>query len=161
MTGEQMASSFTLLVTGEMPALDSPEGEPIGMIEMDFWVPARFEAGPQRWNVVNVGQQVHQLNLWRVPEGTTEAHVLRALDIAYVGPATPIVLEESATPGPEPGPGIWEFESVFSMPTLSPGQFNLAEVDLAPGTYAMVCFLPDPNGTPHVMLGMVEIITVE
>jgi hypothetical protein len=42
-----------------------------------------------------------------------------------------------------------------------PRQFNQVEVDLEPGTYAMVCFLPDPNDTARVMLGMVEIVTAE
>ena len=28
------------------------------------------------------------------------------------------------------------------------------------GTYALLCFMPDPSGTPHVMLGMVEIVVI-
>ena len=46
-------------------------------------------------------------------------------------------------------------------PNLRDLQFNLFEVDLEPGTYSMICFMPDPSGTPHAMLGMVEVIVVE
>jgi len=50
---------------------------------------------------------------------------------------------------------------MFFTLLLSKGQLNLHELDLAPGSYAMRCFMPDPGGTPHVMLGMVEIVVVE
>jgi hypothetical protein len=53
-----------------------------------------------------------------------------------------------------------DVEDVFFTLLFSRNQFNLYEVDLMPGTYAMICFMPDPSGTPHVMLGMIEIITV-
>jgi hypothetical protein len=32
---------------------------------------------------------------------------------------------------------------------------------LQPGTYAVLCFVPDDNGIPHALLGMIAILTVK
>jgi hypothetical protein len=34
------------------------------------------------------------------------------------------------------------------------------KVTLEPGNYLMTCFVPDPTGKPHLMLGMVKTFTV-
>jgi hypothetical protein len=156
-TGEEVDRSETMVtVTGEMPELGEPEGIEIGMIEMDFVVPDTMEAGPQIWNVVNNGLQVHHLVLLGVPDGTTEDDVME-LAMSEGPPASP---EAGATPV-EPALSFEEVTDEWFTLLISNGQFNLNEVDLEPGTYAMICFMPDPSGTPHVMLGMIEIVVVE
>ncbi len=70
-------------------------------------------------------------------------------------PTTP---EEGATQV-EPMLSFEDIEDVFSTLLFSEGQANWYALDLEPGTYAMICFIPDPSGTPHVMLGMVEVFT--
>ncbi len=154
----------TVTVTGEMPEVEDPTGHvEIGLVDMDFMVPDSFAAGPQVWHVTNNGLQVHHIVLSRVPTGTTEEDVIELAGTFFAPPTEP---EAGATPDATPviPPTTLSFEDVedvFFTPLLSRGQFNLYEIDLEPGTYAMICFMPDPSGNAHVMLGMVEIVTVE
>jgi hypothetical protein len=129
------------------------------LVEMDFVVPNSFSSGPQTWHLVTTGEQIHHLILSRVPDGTTEDDVIELAGMFMGPPASP---EAGASPMAEPALGFEDLEDVYASLPLSSGQFNVVEVDLAPGTYALICFLPDPtSGMPHVMMGMVEIIVVE
>jgi hypothetical protein len=157
-TEDGIDTPVTVTVTGEMPELEPPAGEEISLIDMDFVVPDGLQSGPQLWYVVNNGLQVHHLVLSRVPEGTTEEQVIELAGTFFAPPASP---EAAATPVIEPGLTFEDVEDVFFTPPLSRDQFNLYEMDLEPGTYAMICYMPDPSGNVHVMLGMVEIVTVE
>jgi hypothetical protein len=40
------------------------------------------------------------------------------------------------------------------MTARSPGGTGALAVDLPPGRYGLVCFLEDPEGTPHALKGM-------
>jgi hypothetical protein len=161
-TGDEVDRSETMVtVTGEMPTVEEPAGVvDIGLVDMDFVVPDTLAAGPQIWRVQNNGLQIHHLVLLGVPEGTTEDDVME-LSAMFAAPppaspeagASPIVAMPALNPD--------EVTDEYFTLLFSRGQFNLVEVDLAPGTYAMVCFMPDPSGTPHVMLGMIEIVVVE
>jgi uncharacterized cupredoxin-like copper-binding protein len=43
-----------------------------------------------------------------------------------------------------------------------PGKVGEMDVELTPGNYIMLCFVPDKaSKTPHVMLGMMKEVTVE
>lgn len=126
------------------------------MAEMYFELPEGIETGPQVWKVVNNGLQLHHIVLSKVPEGTTEEQVIELAN-SFGPPATP---EAGATPV-EPALSFEDVEDVFYTLVLSEDQANWYALDLEPGTYAMICFLPDPSGEQHVMLGMVEVFTVE
>jgi len=40
---------------------------------------------------------------------------------------------------------------------LSHDEFNVIEVNLQPGEYALICFLPDAkDGKPHLLHGMLK-----
>lgn len=158
-TDEDSNMPVAVTVTGEMAEMDEPVADVrIEMVEMDFVVPDAFSAGPQTWNVVTTGEQIHHLILSRVPDGTTEEHVLELVGMMMGPPASP---EAGASPMAEPALGFEDVQDILETMPLAPGQFNVIEVDLEPGTYVMLCFLPDPSGMPHVMMGMVEIIVVE
>jgi hypothetical protein len=47
------------------------------------------------------------------------------------------------------------------MAPLDPGRRGWTTLDLDAGTYMFICFVPDPEGTPHMALGMVHEFTVE
>lgn len=157
-TDEDTDNFQNLTVTGEMPAGEEVAGAvEIVMAEMYFELPDTLATGPQIWKVVNNGQQVHHVILAGVPDGTTEEQVLELINSEFAGP--PASPEAGATPVES----VLSFEDVtdvFDTLLFSSGQANWYEVDVQPGTYAMICFMPDPSGTPHVMLGMIEVFTV-
>lgn len=158
-TDENTDMPVAFTVTGEMPELDEPAADAtIEMVDMDFIVPDTIAAGPQTWNLVNTGEQPHHLILSRVPDGTTEEDVMQ-LAMMFAGP--PASPEAGASPMAEPAMAPEDLQDVLYSLPISPGNFNVLEVDLEPGTYSLICFLPDPSGMPHVLMGMVEIIVVE
>ena len=159
-TEESTDNPVTVTVTGEMPELEEPTSDAvIEMVNMDFVVPESFTAGPQIWEVTNTGSQPHHVILSRVPDGTTEEQVIELAGSFGAPPASP---EAAASPVVQPATLSFEdVQDVFYSGILSEGMYNLYDIDLEPGTYAMLCFLPAPDGTPHVLMGMVEIITVE
>ena len=126
---------------GEAAAEAPPADVTIDMMEFAFSLPDELPAGPQTWEVRNVGEQVHHMVLLRVADDATVEDVM-----AYL---------ESEQNGPPPG------EEVGYVAVLSPGVANYVEFDLEPATYVAVCFLPDyDTGMPHAALGMVADFTV-
>jgi hypothetical protein len=93
--------------------------------------------------VANVGEQVHHLLLVRLAPGVT--------------------LEEATAAEAE---GIDLFEAGLLIPAvgvdlLSPGQTVWPALTFTPGTYVMLCSVPDPaTGLPHEQLGMMLEFTV-
>ncbi len=157
-TGAFTNTPHGLTVTGEMPAVEEIDGAvDVSLVDMAFELPDAIVAGPQMWRVANDGEQVHHIVLEGVPDGTTEQQVLD-LFASFFGSLAPS--DAGATPV-DPVLGFDQLQSVFSTPLISAGHMNWYEVDLDPGTYLMMCFLPDPAGTPHFMLGMIEGFTVE
>lgn len=149
----------TVTVTGEMPAVEEPEAAVVAaMVDFDFQFTTPVPAGANVWKIVNDGAEPHHLILSQVPEGTTEDDVME-LVMSMFGPpsATP---EGSVSPA-EPALSIEDTLDVYETLILSSGRAMWAEVNLEPGTYAAICFIPSPDGTPHVMKGMIEVFTVE
>ncbi len=110
---------------------------------------ATLPAGPQVWRFTNRGAQAHHMVLFRTPKLLAQDDVT-----AMVGAFM------SATPTPPPS---WWTESVWVgyAAIMSPGQSIVTEYDLAPGTYAALCFIVDPEtGMPHLMEGMAQSFTV-
>ena len=144
-------------VTGEMPDLEDPAGAvEIGMVEMDFVVPEPIAAGPQVWKIVNNGKTGHHLILSQVPAETTEEQIVE-LASRFSGSAP---TEAGATPA-VPALNPEDTVDVAKTQVISSGRANWLAVDLPPGTYAVVCYLPDQEtGLAHVMLSMVEVFTV-
>lgn len=164
-TDQTTDDPVAVTVTGELTETDDPVADVrVELFEMDFAVSDGVTSGPQTWHLVNTGEQIHHLILSQVPEGTTEDDVIELAGMFMEPPASPeadATPMAHATPMAEPGLGFEDLNDVFYSLPLSSGQFNVVEMDLEPGTYAMICFLPDPSGMPHVMMGMVEIIVVE
>jgi hypothetical protein len=51
-------------------------------------------------------------------------------------------------------------EDIAGVPALSPGEAITVTRTLEPGSYAFLCFFPDPEGTPHAELGMYEVFSI-
>lgn len=116
-------------------------------LELDdfaFLMPETIAAGPQIWEMTNIGEQLHEIIVVRLEEGTSVSDLLE------------IVMADDSD-GPPP------FELVAGYAPFSAGIRVWFELDLAPGTYGVICFIPDFAGdfSPHFLHGMARVVTVE
>ncbi|HEX9730269.1 MAG TPA: hypothetical protein VGA37_17375 [Gemmatimonadales bacterium] len=118
----------------------------VDMADFAFAQVPTFDSGPVVLEVTNSGQEPHEMVVVRL-EGVTLEQVLPML----AGPPP-----EGVPPGPPP------FTFMGGLQGIMPGQRAWVTLDLPPGTYALVCFIPSPanGGQPHVALGMVRAFTV-
>jgi hypothetical protein len=121
----------------------------VRLFEYGFQFPDALTPGRQVWTVTNAGREPHELILVRSPEPITREQALELI-MAESQDATP-------TGG---GPSAREFVAVGGMGWLSPGQTAWTEVDLEPGTYVVLCYAVGPDLEPHVLKGMVDVLTV-
>jgi uncharacterized cupredoxin-like copper-binding protein len=105
--------------------------------EYAFVMPDEAEGGVVRFNVSNTGEELHEYALGRLDEGKTLDDVKAALESGQEDP-------------PE-----W-FVDVGGVPLLSPGEELGLTRELEAGTYVFLCFIPSPQGVPHVELGMLK-----
>jgi hypothetical protein len=68
-----------------------------------------------------------------------------------------------APPGSAPPPGPPPFEWAGGYQVIMPGATGWATLDLTPGEYALVCFIPSPanQGKRHFALGMFRPFSVK
>lgn len=108
-----------------------------------FEAPASVPAGTISFRLENAGKEVHHLWLVQLKGGKTFDDFVKAME-AWNGP----------TRMPD-----WAVD-VGGPNEASPGVSAYATLTLEPGRYAMVCYVPSPDGQPHVMKGMVSPFTV-
>jgi len=109
--------------------------------DYSFEAPDQIEAGLVKVNLVNDGQEPHHAQIVRLNDGVTLEQFQAALQegeaaafplIAFVG-----------------GPGL-----------VDPGLQTQVTLDLVPGQYVLLCFVPSHDGMPHLAKGMVRPIEV-
>ena len=124
----------------------------VTMYEYDFTVEGELAAGSQVIEVTNVGAQPHHMYMVRLPDSVTEEQIGQILELEMQG----------ATPAPDSGlPNPDEFLPVAYVAPLSTGTTAWIPVNLEPGTYGMVCFVPDlASGMPHAFEGMYQVFEV-
>lgn len=105
----------------------------VGIDEYSFSLsPNRTTATTVVLNGTNSGDEAHEMLVLRLDRGVTSDSLIR-----------------------NPGPGLPDGVSFVGQQTIAPnGQGQLVLVDLTPGSYVLVCLLPDSEGTPHLALGM-------
>lgn len=108
--------------------------------EYTFAGPAQIPAGTAAIKLVNQGKEPHHLTLLRIDQGKTFEDVQAALK----------------QPGPPP---TW-VHPVGGPNGVDPGLSSNATLTLTPGLYVALCFIPSPDGTPHMAKGMVNKIEV-
>jgi hypothetical protein len=143
--------SLTLTITGEGELGEEPASDlTIEMADMEFVFPAEgLRAGPMRWKIANTGAFPHEMHVVPVPEGTTVEHVVEVIPLDEGDPVSegnPLV-DFWTTYGP-----------VAATSLLSVGRTSWIDVDLLPGTYALLCLVGVPDF--HALEGMVEIVTL-
>ncbi|HET8986061.1 MAG TPA: hypothetical protein VFN03_09915, partial [Trueperaceae bacterium] len=127
----------------EVTAPDAPVGAPdivpdlvVRMLDFGYVIPAQVAAGPQVWQVVNDGPQAHEMAMLKILDGHTFDEVMAAMqaggEAAIAGLAMP-------------------FGGVQGM---NIGLSGYIDLDLEPGSYIVLCFIPDvETGAPHLALG--------
>lgn len=130
-----------LIVAGEPVGAEAPAFDAtIELNEFGFVVP-ELTAGTHTFRVTNTGQQTHEIEIVRLDDGATMEQYMAAV-------------QPGAT---TPPPG----RPVGGNGAISPGLSNYLTVDLAPGRYLLLCWVPDPaDGAPHVMKGMVQEVEI-
>lgn len=125
-----------LTVTASSTDVSEPKADvSVTLTDFAFTMPAQIEAGKQIWKVTNKGAQPHEIPVARLMPGKTLQDALRFLQ------------------APEGAP---PFEFVGGLQALDSGRTGWAELDLPPGEYIALCFVPDPaSGKAHIELGMV------
>jgi hypothetical protein len=113
-------------------------------------MPTELTTGEAVWHFSNTGEQIHEIVLYSVDEDATVEGVTTAVMNALM----------AAAPGTQPE---MPYEQAFSFIGISPGENAWMTVNLEPGTYAALCFIPDATSedmTSHLAHGMITIITV-
>jgi len=120
--------------------LDGAQVIPVTAVDFGFeGIPAEIPAGPVSFELTNEGEAAHEMVVFKLGEGVQLADLLAAEE----EPSEDQAQEVGGTFAP-PGEG---------------GAFVNVE-DLTPGTYAVVCFIPGPEGKAHHELGMQATFTV-
>jgi hypothetical protein len=134
----------------------------VELFEMGFEMPQTILAGRYLWEIENSGAMLHEFAILSVPTGASKTDVETAaaavLTAEMNGDATATRATMEAL-GEEWAD--WSGEEVAGMGVLSPQRTSVVQIALEPGTYAIVCYIPEPaSGTPHLMLGMSDVFTV-
>jgi hypothetical protein len=122
--------------TGATQTLD------IQAADFSFEAPATLPAGRTRVVLHNAnGTEPHQAALVKLNDGVTTSDYLTALAQSF----TAAEAKGTLLGGPN---------------AAGPGHDSGVVVDLKPGNYAVLCLIPSPDGTPHVLKGMMRDLTV-
>jgi uncharacterized cupredoxin-like copper-binding protein len=117
------------------PAPAGPTVVTVTATDYAFGVPDTLAAALTELRLVNHGAEVHHAVLVRVTEPKTTAEIVAALE----SPETPAWIQ--LVPGPS---------------QAAPHDSSNATQVLEPGHYVLACFIPSPDGTPHVAKGMMK-----
>jgi uncharacterized cupredoxin-like copper-binding protein len=105
--------------------------------EYSFDMPGAIKAGRTSFVLANKGQEAHVMAIVKLKEGATLDQVLQSDDQSQ-----DLV------------------ETEWSSDIAARGEEEALTIDVTPGTYGVVCFIPNAQGQPHVMLGMQKEFTV-
>lgn len=165
-------------VTESTSSLAPPAADlTVDLVDFGFdHLPMEVPAGLQIWEVVNAGQEYHELDLLMLAPGVPFDLVMSIFGPPPGAAGTPagesgesgeMEMEMAATPegemaaSPEAAMGP-PFFSVPSTAPAAPGITNWLVLDLEPGNYVAICFVSSPanGGAPHFALGMLMPFTV-
>jgi hypothetical protein len=108
--------------------------------EYSFDAPAEIPAGLTTIRLVTEGKELHHATLVKLEDGKTFDDFKQAIQKQGPPPAWMVM-----TGGPNPP---------------RPGGVSEETQMLEPGNYVIVCFVPSPDGMPHVAKGMMRPLTV-
>jgi hypothetical protein len=110
------------------------------LADFAFQLSQRLQPGRQMIRVKNSAAQAHEVVIVRLQPGKKASDVLTWME---------------KMEGPPPGTPIG------GTTPMAKGEENIVMLDLAPGEYGLICFVPDAtDGKPHFMHGMVTDFTI-
>jgi hypothetical protein len=125
--------------TGAMAALPTADIT-VSMADYMWTLSAPLSAGKHVLKLTNTAQQSHEVLVVKLDAGKTQDDLMK-WGATYQGPP----------------PGA----PVGGISGMAPGGEVYLPLDLAPGNYLFVCFLPDAkDGKPHLAHGMIKSFTV-
>lgn len=124
----------------------------VGAADYSFTAPDSIAGGIVRVAMTNNGKEDHHVAMLRLNPGVTQQQFRTTLADT---------LKAAATEGEA------AFGRLFAVVTpaggsggAAPGKQDEMVLDLKQGEHVMVCFLPGPDGVPHIAKGMVKAINV-
>lgn len=113
----------------------------IALRDYEFVLSKPATAGRRTLRIVNEAEQPHEMFIARMTPGATAQDLLHWIGAGAQGPPPAVPLG--------------------GVMSLSTGIANHVTLDLTPGTYALICFVPDTgDGRPHFMHGMATDLVV-
>jgi hypothetical protein len=109
--------------------------------EYAFDMPATAESGYTRLTLNNQGADDHHAMFFRFNDGVTQDQFMEVL----MGGDLSALAEVGAS---------------YGGPMTNPGGHGSVIAFLDPGTYAVICLIPDDQGVPHVAHGMLSMLEV-
>lgn len=145
-TTKEAPSTTDSAATGTPAASTAPA--PANVVEINasdykFEAPDQIPAGLTTFRMNDTGKEMHHATLIKLDSGKTFNDLMEGMK--NMKPGTP-------PPGwviPAGGPNA-----------AAPGSSSALTTVLQPGNYAIVCFIPDAKGVPHVAHGMAKALTV-
>lgn len=135
-----MSKAFTVVAT-DAPAMMPVATDTMTLTDYDFVLGRPLTAGAHTLQLVNTAQQPHEVFVAKLAPGATPGQL-----VAWI----------MKPEGPPPG------EAMGGITAMLPGVVNLLELNLTPGEYALICFLPDAkDGQPHLAHGMMKQMSVQ
>jgi uncharacterized cupredoxin-like copper-binding protein len=120
---------------------ESPADLTMNLTNYDFKLSGPVTAGTRVIRVANTADQLHEVVVVRLEPGKTMKDMFG--------------WEMSGRKGPAPG------QYVGGMAPLAPGDTGDFSLAFEPGSYALICFVPDAkDGKLHAMHGMLKTLTV-
>ena len=141
--GEQPSVAAFQVVPNGNRSQDEPAANiDLTLFDFAFDLPDEIPSGIQTWKIENMGNQWHEMLIVKMASGVTEEDLM-----AQMG--------DPSAEGPPP------YEEVAFWAPMNQGEKAWTTFDLAPGTYKVLCLLPDfASEMSHLDHGMVKTLTV-
>ena len=137
-----MIKSLVVEVAGGATAGEPTADVTVRLKDFQIDMPESIPSGQVTIEVINDGPEPHEFNILRLEDGKTAADVNEfLLGLTDIPPFAP----------------------VGGVNGLDVGLKGYAELNLEPGTYVAICYIPSPKaeGLPHHTLGMIRQFTVD
>jgi len=143
---EQPPAPAAFSVQGRTNGAPAPKAAvQLNLVDFSFTLPDTVPSGKQLWQITNQGEVAHHALILKLNDGVSDDEFTNWL-----------MQPEPAGPPPA--------QLVVHGAPHDPGITSWPEIDLSPGVYYLVCFLPDFSQNPplpHVVHGMLRRFTVQ